>query len=201
MSRLPRRAGHIAKGMPWLQTASGRAYPLLQPGPVHIHWPDIADSLAKIARFNGHTVGAPYSVAQHCIIVADQLPPDWRPYGLLHDAHEAYVGDICRPVKEALRHLGAGTAVDALASAADTAILIAAGLSHPVPQDIALAVCKADLMALATERRDLMAASVQPWGILPDPLPQVIRPWPWAKAAAAFLERLRDWCPHAAGSR
>lgn len=198
MASTPRPA---TKGMPWLQTASGRAYPLLQPAPEDIHWPDVADALAKIARFNGHTVGAPYSVAQHCIIVAGQLPPAWRPYGLLHDAHEAYVGDVCRPVKQALHRLGASTAVDALATAADAAILNAAGLIHPVPRDIALAVNMADLAALATERRDLMAASALPWEVLPDPLPQVIRPWPWAKAAAEFLERLRDWCPHAAGSR
>jgi hypothetical protein len=78
--------------MPWIQTAQGCAYPLLGPSPSDIDWRAIAEALSKICRFNGHTTHF-YSVAQHCALVADMLAPDLRLHGLLHDAHEAFIGD------------------------------------------------------------------------------------------------------------
>lgn len=58
---------------------------------------DIAFALSNINRYGGH-VGR-YSVAQHSILVAQQLPEDLRLSGLLHDAPEAYIGDVCAPLK------------------------------------------------------------------------------------------------------
>ena len=58
---------------------------------------DIAYRLSFINRFNG-SVGA-YSVAQHSVLVAQQLPDALKLAGLLHDACEAYIGDITRPLK------------------------------------------------------------------------------------------------------
>lgn len=60
----------------------------------------IANALSHINRFNGH-VGQ-YSVAQHCVLVAMQLPVDRRLSGLLHDAPEAYIGDVTSPLKSLL---------------------------------------------------------------------------------------------------
>lgn len=60
----------------------------------------IASALSHINRFNGH-VGQ-YSVAQHCVLVAMQLPKDLRLSGLLHDAPEAYIGDVTSPLKALL---------------------------------------------------------------------------------------------------
>ncbi|BDM66243.1 hypothetical protein NFHSH190041_36950 (plasmid) [Shewanella sp. NFH-SH190041] len=60
----------------------------------------IAQALAYINRYNGH-VGN-YSVAQHCVLVSEQLPPALKLAGLLHDAAEAYIGDISAPLKRLL---------------------------------------------------------------------------------------------------
>lgn len=62
---------------------------------------DIAHSLSMQNRFNGHTV-QPYSVAQHSILVSQMGPSGCALWGLLHDAAEAYTGDIIRPIKECM---------------------------------------------------------------------------------------------------
>lgn len=57
----------------------------------------IAFALSNINRFTGH-VGQ-YSVAQHSVLVTLKLPPELRLSGLMHDAHEALIGDVASPVK------------------------------------------------------------------------------------------------------
>lgn len=61
---------------------------------------DIAFALANINRYGGHA--GLYSVAQHCVLVSMQLQPDLKLSGLLHDAPEAYLGDIPSPLKALL---------------------------------------------------------------------------------------------------
>ena len=68
---------------------------------------DIAMPLAKLARFDGQTPGRKYCVAQHCVIGADTLLRETRDHELalaflLHDAHEAFIGDITTPTALAL---------------------------------------------------------------------------------------------------
>ncbi len=90
----------------WCETYTGkRVYPTyFQACGVDIE--DIAHSLAHQCRYNGHTQKF-YSVAEHCIHMADyamddeRLPSEAR-HALLHDAQEAYIGDIPRPVKCAI---------------------------------------------------------------------------------------------------
>ncbi|MEP2447551.1 MAG: hypothetical protein ABJI69_10005 [Balneola sp.] len=62
---------------------------------------DIAHHLARICRWNGGVNGF-YSVAEHSIKVAASVAPQFRLWGLLHDAAETYIGDITRPVKNRL---------------------------------------------------------------------------------------------------
>jgi hypothetical protein len=184
---------------PWIQMASGRLWVLTDPTPDQVYWPDIAKSLAKICRFNGHSTLF-YSVAQHCCLVADILPPRQRLYGLLHDAHEAVLGDITSPVKAALRSLGGPEgglwAFDHLADITDHAVFKAAGLPAAMPKDVAAAIKHADLTLLATERRDLLAPCAEPWLPMPDPLPKRIKPWAWPKAMEEWLTRLDRHLPH-----
>lgn len=85
----------------WMQLASGIRFWALNPDINFILLPDIAHSLAFQCRFGGHTRKF-YSVAQHCILVSDLVREDsveLKLAGLLHDATEAYLVDLPRPVK------------------------------------------------------------------------------------------------------
>jgi 5'-deoxynucleotidase YfbR-like HD superfamily hydrolase len=81
-------------------TFTGRIDPL-DPRPEEINIADIAHALSRMCRYNGHCVGF-ISVARHSIWVSDELHtfgPDMQFAGLLHDAAEAYIGDVPRPIK------------------------------------------------------------------------------------------------------
>lgn len=84
----------------WIQTFSGhRVWPFI---PSHVEnvfaLEDIAHSLSMQCRFTGH-VSRFYSVAEHCVIGSRLLPDRLAMPFLWHDAEEAYVGDITRPLK------------------------------------------------------------------------------------------------------
>lgn len=198
----------------WVQTASGKAMSLMVPAQSSVDFvQDIAPQLAKLARFNGATDGAFYSVAQHCVMGADALMVETRrvelaAYFLLHDAHEAYIGDTPTPVVAALAEIGriAGIGSEGddishifaeLKSRLDSAIHAAAGLSAP-DANIRAHIREMDLRMLATERRDLLRPVA---GTTFEPASPIrggrIRPWPWPKAADLWLARLKQYCPTA----
>lgn len=85
---------------PSIVTCSGAEVDLRSPDPAALTIADIAFALSHIHRYTGH-VGA-YSVAEHSIHVARAVPPQWRLEGLLHDAAEAFVGDVSSPLKALL---------------------------------------------------------------------------------------------------
>lgn len=183
---------------PWTQTASGRAFPLLEPTPEHIHWPDVAFHLAHINRYSG--AAGRYSVAQHSCLVADLMPRQWRAYGLLHDAHEYVITDITTPVAEALQQITAGPAqaIRELKWRIDQAIHAAAGLPWPIPLEVKNAVEQADVTALITERRDLLGRSPLPWAAhfeAVKPLETPVVRWPDAEFdELMWLAALRRDC-------
>ena len=94
----------------WQRMLSGRRLDLLDPSPMDIEIEDIAHGLARVARWNGQTIGEhAFSVAQHSVVVEDimahlepGLEPRWRLAGLLHDASEYVIGDMISPFKAAL---------------------------------------------------------------------------------------------------
>jgi Predicted hydrolases of HD superfamily len=89
---------------------SGRRLDLLDPSPLDIEIEDIAHGLARVARWNGQTVGEhAFSVAQHSVVVEEivahirpDIEPRWRLAALLHDASEYVIGDMISPFKAAL---------------------------------------------------------------------------------------------------
>lgn len=190
--RPPERRG------PWAQTVSGGRWWYIDPQPEDVRWRDIAMALARVPRFGGHvSEDVPhYSVAQHCCIVCDWLPPTLRLAGLLHDAHEAYLGDLLTPLKAALAEAGGDQVVETwrqLVEVTDQAIHAAAGIALPSGGD-ALVIRHHDLRALATERRDLLAECEAPWTVqLPPPDRITIQPWGPLMAADQWLARLRRW--------
>jgi 5'-deoxynucleotidase YfbR-like HD superfamily hydrolase len=95
----------------WQRMLSGRRLDLLDPSPLDVEIEDIAHGLARVARWNGQTLGAHiFSVAQHSLLVdavSRRLSPNldrrWRLAVLLHDAPEYVVGDLISPFKAVLR--------------------------------------------------------------------------------------------------
>ena len=89
---------------------SGRRLDLLDPSPLDIEIEDIAHGLARVARWNGQTIGEhAFSVAQHSVVVEEivahiqpDIAPRWRLAALLHDASEYVIGDMISPFKAAL---------------------------------------------------------------------------------------------------
>lgn len=85
----------------WLQTYTGKRFYPLDPRPEDVDIRDIAHALGCIPRFGGHTL-VPYTVAEHSVFVSRICPPELAFYGLMHDATEAYLGDMVRPLKNDL---------------------------------------------------------------------------------------------------
>jgi 5'-deoxynucleotidase YfbR-like HD superfamily hydrolase len=103
-----RRAGQGPRA--WQRMLSGRRLDLLDPSPMDIEIEDIAHGLARVARWNGQTVGDhAFSVAQHSVVVEEivahiqpDIAPKWRLAALLHDASDYVIGDMISPFKAAL---------------------------------------------------------------------------------------------------
>jgi 5'-nucleotidase len=82
----------------YIQTFTGRRFYPAAPSPEDIDIVDIAHALSMLCRYTGH-VKKFYSVAEHCLHVSREVPPEYALQGLLHDAAEAYVNDLARPMK------------------------------------------------------------------------------------------------------
>jgi hypothetical protein len=178
---------------PWIQTASGRKVSLTAPTPADVSIFDIAAHLAKVCRFNGACTLF-YSVAQHSVLVSEMFgDPDQALQALLHDGHEAYLGDPTTPLKRAL-FPDRPDRLAVLADRHDYAIRVAVGIAPQLDDELATWITHADRVALATERRDLLEHELD-WKLpLPDPLPQRIRPLTWDRAEQLFLRRFRELC-------
>ena len=85
----------------WIQTYSGKQFYALDPQPDDVSIEDIAHALSRMCRYAGHC-NRFYSVAEHCVLVSQNLPAEHQLAGLLHDASEAYLVDIPRPFKKYL---------------------------------------------------------------------------------------------------
>jgi len=144
-------------GNPWNQTFSGLAFDLVDPDPSMISIKDIAISLANQCRFNGHTKRF-YSVAEHSLYVSRVLPRDLAFCGLMHDAAEAYVGDMTSPLKTLV--LGFSELEGRIWRT------ICARFSLPV--ELPEAVHVADTRMMITEGEFLMAPAPRPWKIRGD---------------------------------
>lgn len=83
---------------PYITTIHGKKIDLISPSPSDIDIYDIAHALSMVCRFGGHTRHH-YSVAQHSVYVSKLVPPSLALVGLLHDAAEAYLGDMVSPLK------------------------------------------------------------------------------------------------------
>jgi len=138
----------------WFQTYSGVEYYIEDAREDEIFIEDIAHALSQMCRFNGHCRTF-HSVAAHSILVSQVCNPENALWGLLHDASEAYTGDMVRPLKEGMDKF------KAVEQALMRVICKKFGLPPEMPTDVILA----DNIVLATERRDIMSTSPRPWSI------------------------------------
>ena len=169
--------------MNWILTSTGKRFDLYEPDADMIDPRDISHALAHLCRFNGHTREF-YSVAQHSCIVAELVPEEHKLAALLHDATEAYLGDMTRPLKLWMPDYRGFEDVVwmRVCERFDLALNLPASVHH------------ADLIALATERRDLMLTDPAIWDCLVgiEPTVEIIRPWPAAEAQLTYHQRLMD---------
>lgn len=158
----------------WIQTFTGRRFYLPDPDPTSICIEDIAHALSLKCRFGGHCREF-YSVAQHSVHVAAEVPPRYRLQALLHDAAEAYLPDVCCPIKPMLPGF----------AAIERAVSVAIFRCFKVPDIGHDEVKRADNQLLATEARDLMGTT-DGWYLPEPPLPRSIRVWPSSQAERTF---------------
>lgn len=140
---------------PMILTHSGRSFNLLEPTPAMVEIEDIAHALSNLCRFTGHTK-AFYSVAEHSILTSYLVPETYGLEALLHDAAEAYIGDVSSPLKQLLPEY------KVIEERIDQAIR----RRFCLPGQPAQFIKDADLMMLATEKRDLMPPDQENWDIL-----------------------------------
>lgn len=164
----------------WIQTYTGVAFPILNPTPDFIEIADIAHALSNLCRFAGHTRSF-YSVAQHSILVSKIVPPEFALEGLMHDAPEAYVVDLPRPLK----HSGMVDGYHEIEGRVWAAIAKKFDLSYVLPK----CVKEADTIMLLTEQRDLMGRQAKPWADKATPLECHILPCPPEAAKERFMAR------------
>lgn len=167
----------------WMQTYTGRAFYPLAPSVEDIDPLDIAHALSLICRYGGH-VSRHYSVAEHCVLMSHAVAPEHALWALLHDATEAYVGDMIRPIKHAM------PAYRQIEDSLMGVICYRFGLGWNCPQEVR----DADLRILRDERDALMTAPPLPWVFIEDvPMLGVrIEGWSPMKAERRYLTRLAE---------
>lgn len=163
----------------WMQTATGRQFWPIDPRADEVFPEDIAHSLAHQCRYAGHCRTF-YSVAQHSVLVSLAVPPKDALWGLLHDASEAYLVDVPRPVKPFLCGY----------KSAERAVTAAIASRFGLPPEMPASVKVADERILADEAAQLMAPPPVPWNLRYLPFGITIDPLPPAEAKALFLARL-----------
>jgi len=179
---------------------SGRRLDLLDPSPLDIEIDDIAHGLARVARWNGQTLGAqPFSVAQHSILVVSivemahpKIGAEARLAALLHDAPEYVIGDMISPFKAVI-----GDDYLDVERRLMAAIHRRFGLIYPMPGATLAAIKAADRVAAFHEATSLAgfaeAEAMQFFG-RPGINKQKLDldPWPTSLAEERFINRFKD---------
>jgi uncharacterized protein len=183
----------------WQRMLSGRRLDLIDPSPLDIEIEDIAHGLARVARWNGQTIGdQAFSVAQHCLVVealvAHLQPGADRPtrlYALLHDASEYVIGDMISPFKAAL-----GADYRTFEDRLERAVNLRFGLPAKPAPALKKLVKRADLMCAWLEAVALAGFSAEEANSLfiapPADFHGDVTGWSAREAQARFLARFRE---------
>lgn len=165
----------------WIQCYSGTVFFPLDPRPDEIHIEDIARALSMQCRYSGH-VRKFYSVAEHCVHVSRVVSPEHALWGLLHDASEAYLVDVPRPIKPMLPQY----------QAMEARLMSAICERFTIDRQAPHAVKVADNRMLATEKAVLLGPCEREWADTGPPHPDVsIQCWLPERAYQHFMHRFR----------
>lgn len=174
----------------WMETFTGKKVNPLELRIEDIDIVDIAHALSQMCRYGGHCHKF-YSVAEHSVRVAVKIGEEGlyslRLAALLHDAEEAYLGDVIRPLKYSFPTLvEAGLQAQYVIYKAFKVSIDDVGIN---------AIKMLDNVLIATEARDLMVNSAM-WDNLPTPLPETITPIPQHQAKDIFLAKFKEYSAH-----
>jgi 5'-deoxynucleotidase YfbR-like HD superfamily hydrolase len=196
---MPDRAG--APPRAWQRMLSGRRLDLLDPSPLDIEIEDIAHGLARVARWNGQTIGDhAFSVAQHSLLVErvlslrQPITPRERLTTLLHDAPEYVIGDLISPFKSVIDE-----AYRQVEERLHAAVRLRFGLPVALSPAFSARIKKADQVAAYFEAIELAGFAEaeaarffgRPGRISRAEIAGFIEPWPTRKAEQHFLKGFR----------
>jgi hypothetical protein len=162
----------------WMQTYSGRQFWPIDPRSDEIFIEDIAHALSMQCRYAGHSLRF-YSVAEHSVLLSDVVSPEHALWALLHDASEAYLTDVIRPLKPYL------TGYKFREKKVMQAVAERFRLKGEMPSEVE----QADSRICLDERAQNMAATSHDWSLEGGPLGVFLQFWSPAKAEAEFLQR------------
>jgi hypothetical protein len=164
----------------WMQTATGRQFWPMDPRPHEVFIEDIAHALSMICRFGGHCRRF-YSVAEHSVLIAQAAEPEHKLWALLHDAPEAYIADIIRPLKPSLHGY----------REAEIRVMRAICVRFNLHLDQPAAVKALDRAILMDERDQVMAMPPAPWDGDVEPLGAQLEFWTPSRAKREFLSAFK----------
>lgn len=164
----------------WITTFLGVKFHYLNPGDDEIFIKDIAHALALTCRFGGQCKYF-YSVAEHSVRVSGIVEDKFKFRALLHDAHEAYLHDVPRPIKQDMPQY------KIIADNIQKAILRRFACNYGEEDQADKQIKLADDILLSTEKEFMMTATGD-WTPLPTPL-GTFKPLSWKKAEQLFLSK------------
>jgi len=177
----------------FIETRKGNKVYVQDPQPDQFDIEDIAYALSNTCRFNGHSAGF-LSVAEHSVLVAQRLPRELQLKGLLHDATEAYLGDIPSPIKQFLPDY----------KVLETRFEEAISKKFELDEEGWDEVKQADIDALYTEAHYLIQSQGQEWSYFQGPIKYSVRRdlrpacLPPAMAYQLFMGKFYDLQPQEA---
>ena len=165
----------------WSTMWTGGNFYAFDPKPEEVVLEDIIVSLAKQCRFNG-SCSEFYSVAQHSVLVAEMVPDRWKRAALFHDATEAYIGDIIKPIKYS---------IPIIKEVEDKIWSVIAG-KYNLPKVLPECVHKADVQMCSNEKRDFLPHAPE-WRNMPKAKGPRIVPLGWKAAENLFRRKVSEY--------
>jgi uncharacterized protein len=170
---------------PWIITKSGIQFDLLNTTEAMIDIGDIAHALSHICRFGGHSY-THYSVAQHSVLASYIVPEEFALCTLMHDATEAYIGDMVSPLKAVILQF----------KEIEQNLWEVIAKKYNLPQHLPQEVKLADMQMLKKEK-EVLLPSTAPWDFLEGVQKADVRIYPWSQedSYTEFLRRFDSLMP------